>query len=248
MPPPAEPPRPPGKAGAGNPLTRKLGPAPVYVWVAVAAVTFLLYRHFATGSGAGGGLLGGSGLTGTTSNPSGSTDTGASGGGGATAIDSLPADLIAQLFGTSAALNSQLVDALVNTNAQSAGLAQSAESALFASYTPQSPQPTVVTAPSAAAPVAAAPAPLATSSVASKAAASPSPMEIILAEENPPGPYATPQQQQAANAAASQTAKQLAQSVSLGVNAPSSAPAVKAQATGKPPESGYSQKSKANLH
>lgn len=143
------PPPPPAARKATNVLTRKLGPAPVYVWIIAAAGLYLGYRYLAGGSttassGSSPASTGDtSGIPQTTSGGGGSADTGASGGGGATAADSLSADLLSTLIGNNGALAGQLADALTGASSVIAGLGSEAlsnngllEQAIIASYTP----------------------------------------------------------------------------------------------------------------
>lgn len=146
--PPGNPPPPRTPASGGNPLTRKLGPAPVYVWVAAAAAAYLGYRYLTGGGSAGGGAgVGTSGLgVPSTSNGGGATDSGSSGGGGASPADAFSADMLANLLGDNATLEATLADALVGASSAIAGLGGEAlsqlgqlQGSIIGSYTPRDP-------------------------------------------------------------------------------------------------------------
>lgn len=164
------PPRPPGSAQGGNVLTRKIGPAPVYVWALAAVAGYLLYRHFA-GAAASPSAVAVAPSTGDTSGATGAAGTGGSGdsgagigGGGASPVDSLSADLISQLAGGLTGITGDLTGALINQQDVIAGFGAAAlqsnyqlEQAIIASYTPQQTPATIATTPGAAAPATTAP-------------------------------------------------------------------------------------------
>lgn len=154
----------PSRRARGNVLTRKLGPAPVYVWVIAAAGLYLGYRYL-RGTGTAGGATSSapsdsSGIPQTVNGTGGTSDSGSAGGGGASAADSLSADLLSTLLGDSAALSGQLADALTGATSTIAGLGSEAltqngllEQAIISSYTPAAggipsfPSPTSAASP-----------------------------------------------------------------------------------------------------
>lgn len=98
---------------APKPLTRKVGPLPVYGWVALALILFLLYRHVSSASGAT------SQQTPVTPNVGSAAQQPASGQG--TAADNVDSGLLDALNANSAAYDKLLAALQYGTSATSGG-------------------------------------------------------------------------------------------------------------------------------
>lgn len=141
-------------ASAKSIVMRKVGPAPVWVWVVSALVVWFLYRRFfAGGTSASQGSPSSIG-TGTYDAGAVPTGGGAAASGGGSAADNLSADLIAQLSGNLVGVNSNLTTALMNSTNAVEGLGSQAltqlgwqSQAIISAYTPQPPAVYVPSAP-----------------------------------------------------------------------------------------------------
>lgn len=102
-----------------NVLTRKVGPAPLWAWVAAAIVLYLVYRSFAKGASTGtttGGAL--------SVNPGAGTNGGGSdaASGQGSAADNLSSGLLEALAGNLVDVNSSLAYALMHSSSTIEGL------------------------------------------------------------------------------------------------------------------------------
>ena len=135
----------PKTGDAGNALTRKVGPLPVYVWAAaILAIGYLLFFRSSTSSTAAAAPAA-TDTTGATAVPAASTDASSQG-----SVD----DLLGQLFAQQTALENTLAGRLGggggqgSTGVASQGGAPSSDSTSGAASSPAAPTPTVAVDPS----------------------------------------------------------------------------------------------------
>jgi len=128
-------------SASSNPLTKKAGPAPVWVWLVVALVGYYVYTHYISGSAATSSQSPAASV-GTGTNSGDTTSAPASGQGAA--VDNVSADLLSQMTNGLVGVNTNLVSALENANNNIVGLGSEAlqqngqlEQAIIQSYVPQ---------------------------------------------------------------------------------------------------------------
>lgn len=118
----------PAAKKSGNPLSKKIGPAPVWLWIILTVVFWYIYKHFTTTTSANAATMGPGGVnTGTSSAGLGSTSAPASGQG--SSADNLNADLLGLLgsFGQNLVdVNTNLANALMSAQSAIAGMGQTA--------------------------------------------------------------------------------------------------------------------------